>query len=172
MAEASTCSGFCGRVLDVPEMTAAHTPVERLYLSSLQLPFSRSLPANHTAERCVRREARWQNYSLNKKTNRGQLGTTKSRRRMDELEHSTDSLLLFCLQRAHFIICRVSLFPTHLIAPVLYRRTALLHSSSFLSSPVSVTAVELSISDSSKQQLCINTQNKVLTEVTSAGVGC
>lgn len=50
VAAAFTCSGSCGRVLDVPEMTAAHTPVERLHLSSHQLGFSGSLAASHTAE--------------------------------------------------------------------------------------------------------------------------
>lgn len=56
VAAASTGSGFCGRALDVPEMTAAHTPVEKLHLSSPQLDFSGSLAANHTAESGVREE--------------------------------------------------------------------------------------------------------------------
>lgn len=53
VAAASICSGFCGRVLDVPEMTAAHTPVERLHLSSHHRVFSGSLAATHTAESSV-----------------------------------------------------------------------------------------------------------------------
>lgn len=56
VAAASTGSGFCGRVPDVPEMTAAHTPMDRLHLSSRQLDFSLSLAANHTAESGVLEE--------------------------------------------------------------------------------------------------------------------
>lgn len=46
MAPASICSGFCGRVLDVPEMTAEHSCGE----TPPQLGFCGVLAASNTAE--------------------------------------------------------------------------------------------------------------------------